>query len=118
MTYLHLLLLAFFLLYCTLGLGMKQSNKIVSLCEYRDLKNQMLTKDKLFYMEKAELLDELIQYYEAIKKDPCNIELALFGEDLMDVISQRALTRELYELAEDYQEKGPHKVFNLEKPSK
>ena len=64
-------------------------------------------------MEKVDLLDELIKFYEAIKKDPCNIELVLWGEDLMEVISERALTKELHELAEDIQNKGPHQIFNL-----
>ena len=93
------------------------NSKIVDLKNYKEEKLKNLTRQKLYLIEKVELLDELIKFYEAIKKDPCNIELVLWGEDLMEVISQRALTKELHELAENIQSKGPHQIFNL-KPSK
>lgn len=73
-----------------------------------------MSKQKLFYLTKAELLEQLIDYYEAVKKDPFSLSIALWGEDLMDVISERALTRELQDLAEQHKVNGPAAVFKLE----
>lgn len=87
---------------------------VISLKEYKIKKNIMMPKEKLFYLSKADLLSQLIDYYEAVKKDPFSIDIALWGEDLMDVISMRALTRELTELAERHQEQGPMAVFKLD----
>ncbi len=89
-------------------------SNIISLKEYREEKIKKLDKQKLYYMDKADLLDELIQYCEAIKKDPYDIQLALWGEDLMEVISERALTKELFDLVDSYQKNGAHKIFQLE----
>ena len=99
------------------SLGLEMSSKVVNLQNYKEEQVKNKARERLYFMEKVELLDELIKFYEAIKKDPCNIELVLWGEDLMEVISKRALTKELHELAEDIQNKGPHQIFNL-KPSK
>lgn len=96
---------------------MDEKNNVISLKEYKIHKNIMMPKEKLFYLSKTELLSQLIDYYEAVKKDPFSIEIALWGEDLMDVISMRALTRELTELAERHQEEGPLAVFKIEKSS-
>ncbi|HLB59755.1 MAG TPA: hypothetical protein VJL87_06715 [Bdellovibrionota bacterium] len=80
------------------------SANVVSLAEFRKKKRERLTKEHLFYMSKVQLLQELIRYYEEIKADPFNIELALWGEDLMDVISMRTLSRELHELLDEHEE--------------
>ncbi len=88
--------------------------KVISLKEYRMNKNMMMPKQKLLYLSKAELLEQLIDYYEAVKKDPFSLSIALWGEDLMDVISMRALTRELSDLAENHKRKGPSAVFQLD----
>lgn len=74
----------------------------------------LMPKQRLFYLSKAELLQQLIDYYEAVKKDPFSLSIALWGEDLMDVISMRALTRELTDLAENHKQKGPSAVFQLD----
>jgi hypothetical protein len=83
------------------------TSNIYNLSQYREAKERENTKSQLYYIEKVDLLDELIRYYEAIKKDPCNIELALWGEDLMEVISDRALTRELSNLVDEHQQNRP-----------
>ncbi len=93
------------------------NSKVIDLENYKEEKLRKKIRQRLYLMEKVELLDELIKFYEGIKKDPCNIELVLWGEDLMEVVSERALTKELHELAENIQSKGPHQIFNLE-PSK
>ena len=90
------------------------SAKVISLKDYRLQKNLLTPKHKLMHMSKAELLDQLIQYYEAVRKDPFSLSIALWGEDLMEIISMRALTRELSELAERHQQKGPSAVFQLD----
>ena len=81
--------------------------EVIAISDYKQKKSMSLSKHKLYQLSKAELLDHLIQYYEAVKKDPFSLSIALWGEDLMDVISQRALTRELSALAEDHKKRGP-----------
>ena len=90
------------------------SANVISLKEYRLQKNLLTTKHKLMHMSKTELLDQMIQYYEAVRKDPFSLSIALWGEDLMEIISMRALTRELTELAERHQQKGALAVFQLD----
>lgn len=82
--------------------------------DYKIQRDMMLPKQKLFYLSKAELLEQLIDYYEAVKKDPFSLSIALWGEDLMEVISMRALTKELTDLAETHRTKGPKAAFDLE----
>lgn len=90
------------------------SAKIISLKEYKQKKNMLMPKQKLLYLSKAELLQQLIDYYEAVKADPFSLSIALWGEDLMDVISMRALTKELTDLAENHKNNGPAAAFDLE----
>ena len=89
---------------------------VVSLGEYRLSKRQKLTKEMLYYMNKIQLLEELIKYYEEVKTDPYDIDLALWGEDLMDVISQRRLSKELHDLLEQYDAEGPLTPLKINKP--
>ena len=88
--------------------------KIISMESYKLQKNLGTPKTKLLHLSKAELLQQLIDYYEAVRKDPFSLPIALWGEDLMEVISMRALTRELSDLAETHQHHGPSAVFKLE----
>jgi hypothetical protein len=80
---------------------------VISLGEYRLAKRAKLSKDMLYYMSKVQLLEELIRYYEEVKADPYNIDIALWGEDLMEVISQRRLSKELNDLLEENNAEGP-----------
>lgn len=93
---------------------MSMEAKIFSLKDHKLKKNILLTKQKLMYLSKAELLTQLIEYYEAVKKDPFSLSIALWGEDLMDVISMKALTRELTDLAENHKKNGASSVFKME----
>lgn len=90
--------------------------KVVSLSEYRLSKRQSLTKEMLYYMNKIQLLEELIRYYEEVKADPYDIDLALWGEDLMDVISQRRLSKELHDLLDQYEAEGPLSPLKTNRP--
>lgn len=91
--------------------------KVFSLSEYRLTKRQRLTKEMLYFMSKIQLLEELIKYYEEVKINPFDIDLALWGEDLMDVISQRKLSRELHDLLEQYDAEGPLSPLKTKNPS-
>lgn len=90
------------------------SQKVVSLIDYKKQKYLLMPKQKLFYLPKEELLEQLISYYEAVKKDPFSVPVALWGEDLMDVISTRALTRELQDLAETHKTQGYEATFKFD----
>ncbi|HBQ21219.1 MAG: hypothetical protein A2Z91_00280 [Deltaproteobacteria bacterium GWA2_38_16] len=81
--------------------------------EYKKNKYMKMPKQKLFLLSKTELLEQLIEYYEAVKKDPFSLSIALWGEDLMDVISMRALTKELQDLADTHKKGGAVAAFNL-----
>lgn len=91
-----------------------KTSNVVHLADYKKKKAMNMTKHQLYQLSKAELLDQLIQYYETVKKDPFSLSIALWGEDLMDVISARALTRELSDLAEQHRLQGPTRVFKLD----
>ena len=82
--------------------------------DYKIKKNMLLPKQKLLYLSKAELLAQLIDYYEAVKKDPFSLSIALWGEDLMEVISMRALTRELSDLADEHMKNGAAAAFKFD----
>ena len=90
------------------------ANIVVSLGEYKKSKFMLMPKQKLFYLSKAELLEQLVSYYEAVKKDPFSLSIALWGEDLMEVISLKALTKELQDLADQHKKEGPRAVFKMD----
>lgn len=92
----------------------KKFANIISLDNYRRRIQKWPARNKLLTMTKTALLEQLLSFYEDVKKDPFDINTALYGEDLMEVIAQRCLTRELHDLAETYLEKGPHAAFKLE----
>ncbi|MFC2075308.1 hypothetical protein ACFLRA_03450 [Bdellovibrionota bacterium] len=86
------------------------SAKVISLSDFRKRKNEQISKEQLFYMDKFKLLDQLVRYYDEIKTNPFDIELALWGEDLMDVISTRCLSRELHDMMDEYEAGSKLKV--------
>lgn len=90
------------------------SSNVISLQDYKQKKYMKMTRQNLFQLPKHELLQQLIDYYEAVKKDPFSLAIAMWGEDLMDAISARALTKELHDLAENHKEKGPAAVFKMD----
>ena len=92
--------------------------KLISMQTYLRERRLKMTREKLYSLSKEKLLQELLRYYEDIKRDPFDIESALWGEELMEVISQRALTKDLHELAEKHQTMGPLAAFNLDPNAK
>ena len=92
----------------------KMPATIISLGEYKKNKFMIMPKQKLFYLSKAELLEQLVSYYEAVKQDPFSLSIALWGEDLMEIISMRALTKELQDLADQHKKEGPMAAFKLD----
>ncbi len=93
---------------------MSMSAIVISLQDYKQKKYMKMTRQQMYGLPKEILLQQLIDYYEAVKKDPFSLSIAMWGEDLMDVISSRALTRELHDLAETHKEKGPAAVFKMD----
>ncbi|MBI2646571.1 MAG: hypothetical protein HYW85_06055 [Deltaproteobacteria bacterium] len=94
--------------------GKKMSSNVVSLGEYKKNKFMLMPKQKLFYLSKTELLEQLVSYYEAVKKDPFSLSIALWGEDLMEIISMKALTKELQDLADQHKKEGPRAAFKMD----
>ena len=89
--------------------------KVISMQAYLRKRRKCLTREKLYALPKEKLLQELIRYYEDITQDPFDIETVLWGEDLMEVIAEKALTKELHTLAERYLSTGLQSFFELQK---
>lgn len=81
--------------------------------EILDRKSEETYRTKLLYMEKAALLNELLRYYDDVKNDPFDIDVALRGEDIFDVMSIRCLTKEMSDLIEEMQSKSNFEMFGL-----
>ena len=83
--------------------------KIVDLNVFRAMKNHVEKKSnfkKIFHsMQKAELLQELIQYNDRYMKDPSDIDLTIRTQVLMEVLEERAELNELRELSQQFNEK-------------
>ena|SRR5690348_12319181 len=83
--------------------------KVINLKTYRVLKErqkqELLYRHQLLGMDKAHLLQELLNYHESYLRDPHDVNVTIRGQHLMDVLEARAELRDLQELSREFQHK-------------
>ena len=89
--------------------------KIINIKTYRVLKErkaqEQTYRQRLLTMDKAQLLQELLNYHDSYQKDPHNINVTLRGQHLMEILEQRAELNELQELSKDFQAKLKTRLY-------
>lgn len=83
--------------------------KVVNIKTYQVLKSrqkqEMVYRYSLQKMNKAELLQELLNYHESYQRDPHDINVTLRGQHLMEILEARAELTDLKDLSREFQDK-------------
>ena len=68
-------------------------------------------RESLKQMQKFELLENLLEYDDQMKKNPDNVKATIRAQMIMEALEERAELRELKDLAHDYKKKLATKLY-------
>lgn len=89
--------------------------KIVNIKTYRVLKDrqnqEFAYRLSLSKMDKAQLLQELLNYHDRYQRDPHDVNVTIRAQHLMEVLEERAELKELQDLSREFQNKLKMRLY-------